>query len=250
MHKPTAALIALSFAVCAATELRSQSSEPFGLIKIVAPEDGEIVVEWHKLVTNIAAARGELHRCQAQPDRCDDAERGFVALVKEAAGLQGRARIELVNQRINGEIHYTSDEKQWGTDDVWSLPIDPNRKGSLETGEGDCEDYALAKYMALHQSGVPETDLRMVLVHDAVVDQDHAVLAIRDDGKWLILDNRWNQPKEDKELTSFRPLFIVETSGVSLLAERFRLSDRKFMAPHGARAVHPASGDLPIPVGP
>ena len=162
--------------------------------------------------------------------------------VKEAAGRQGRARIEFVNEWINGAIRYTSDQTQWGADDVWSLPIDANGEGSLNTGKGDCEDYAIAKYVALHQAGVPDAKLRMILVHDNVVDQDHAVLAVRDDGKWLILDSRWNKLIEDTELmrlNRFEPLYIVEKTGVSLLARRFRLSDPMFAAPRNAPAAPP-----------
>ena len=244
MHKPASALLVLSFVACATTGLLAESAEPFGLIKIVAPENDEPVLEWRKLMVNIAAARRELEQCRSEPDRCDDAERQFVALIKEAAGLQGRAKIEFVNERINGEIRYTPDETQWGMEDVWSLPIDPDEDGSLETGKGDCEDYALAKYVGLHQAGVPVAKLRMVLVHDNLVDQDHAVLAVREDDKWLILDNRWSKLIEDKELTArFRPLFIVEETGVSLLARSFRLNDRMVVAPRN----RPAAGAAPSP---
>ena len=33
-------------------------------------------------------------------------------------------------------------------------------------------------------------DLRLVIVHDARIGEDHAVAAARIDGEWLILDNR------------------------------------------------------------
>ena len=47
------------------------------------------------------------------------------------------------------------DTAQWGVKDAWSLPIDVNKEGSLSTGVGDCEDYVLAKYAALHKPGCP-----------------------------------------------------------------------------------------------
>ena len=71
----------------------------------------------------------------------------------------------------------------------------------------------------------------MVLVHDNAVRVDHAVLAVRHDRQWLVLDNRWNKLFEDKELKQFKPLFVVERDGVKLLYKRFRLSDGKFIAP-------------------
>jgi hypothetical protein len=112
-----------------------------------------------------------------------------------------------------------------------SLPIDVNKEGSLNTGVGDCEDYVLAKYAALHQAGVPDENLRMVLVRDNAVRADHAVLAVLHDRRWLVLDNRWNKLFEDKELKQFNPLFVVERNGVKLLSKMFRLSDGKLVAP-------------------
>jgi hypothetical protein len=95
----------------------------------------------------------------------------------------------------------------------------------------------LAKYAALHQAGVPDEKLRMVLVRDNAVRADHAVLAVRHDRRWLILDNRWNKLFEDKELKQFEPLFVVERKGVRLLSKMFRLSDGKTIAP----STNPAS---------
>jgi hypothetical protein len=71
----------------------------------------------------------------------------------------------------------------------------------------------------------------MVLVRDNAVRKDHAVLAVRHERQWLILDNRWNGLYEDKELKQFEPLFVVEKSGVSLLSKMFRLRDFDIIAP-------------------
>ena len=39
---------------------------------------------------------------------------------------------------------------QWGVPDRWSPPLE-----TLATGRGDCEDYAIAKYVALTAAGIP-----------------------------------------------------------------------------------------------
>jgi len=232
------ATILLFFSAFAGFELRAQSdrgepfslvksddSEPFGLVKIVAPE-GATKREWRKIMTNVRAEVRDLERCRAQPDKCRRAEREFEAIVTEAKNQQGRAKIALVNERINGKIRYKSDQAKADVADTWSLAL-----AALTENAGDCEDYALAKYAALHQAGTPDADLRIVLLHDNAVRQDHAVLAVRHDNQWLILDNRWNTIYEDKELKQFKPLFVVEKHGVSLLSKMFRLSDGKFIAP-------------------
>lgn len=225
--------------ICARAELRasqdSAQDEPFDMAKLDiatfgAPK-GPTWREWRKIKANVEAEMHELAKCRAEPDHCDAAERRFETLVKQARSKDGLAKIEFVNERINGEIRYEPDKTQWGVEDVWSLPIEVNKEGSLNTGVGDCEDYVLAKYAALHQAGVADENLRMVLVRDNAVRADHAVLAVRHGRQWLILDNRWNKLFEDKELKQFKPLFVVERNGVKLLSKMFRLSDGKTIAP-------------------
>ena len=101
-----------------------------------------------------------------------------------------------------------------------------NKKGAFETGHGDCEDYALAKYVVLRQAWVRSEDVRMVLVHDHAVRVDHAILAVRYDKRWLILDNRWDKLVEDKELRQFKPLAIIDAGGATLLAKHFTLASK------------------------
>jgi hypothetical protein len=65
---------------------------------------------------------------------------------------------------------------------------------------------------------VAVNDLRILLVRDRAIGQDHAVLAARDDGHWLILDNRWSALREDAEIKSLVPLFAIDHRGVNLFA--------------------------------
>jgi hypothetical protein len=50
-------------------------------------------------------------------------------------------------------IKPTSDEAQWGVADNWSPPFE-----TLQTHRGDCEDYAIVKYVAL-QAGASRDDV-------------------------------------------------------------------------------------------
>ena len=50
-------------------------------------------------------------------------------------------------------------------------------------------------------------------MHDQVVDQNHAVIAVRLDQHWLVLDNRWLALAWDTELARFEPLFVLEFDG-------------------------------------
>ncbi len=84
------AMLTLFFCICAVVELRAQSDdgEPFGLVKIVAPE-GPTKREWRKIMTNVKTEVRDLERCRAQPGQCKRAEQEFEAIIKEAKDQQG-----------------------------------------------------------------------------------------------------------------------------------------------------------------
>ncbi|HWV53800.1 transglutaminase-like cysteine peptidase [Pseudorhodoplanes sp.] len=97
----------------------------------------------------------------------------------------GRARIGEVNRAVNLAIRPVSDERRFGVADQWSAPLE-----TMSAGEGDCEDYAILKWLALKEAGIGGDDLRLVIVRERAVRSSHAILAVRLDGRWLLLDNR------------------------------------------------------------
>ena len=100
--------------------------------------------------------------------------------------------------------------------------------GSFDTGKRDCEDYAIAKYAALRDAGTPARDLRLLVVRDTTARTNHAVLAARQDGRWLLLDNRWRRLIPDHEARFFKPLFALNTAGVErFTAVRARASNHR-----------------------
>jgi predicted transglutaminase-like cysteine proteinase len=197
-----------------------RSDEPFGLFTFRAPQ-GLLWRKWREIETEMTAELPSIARCQARPDACSPAEARFVAIVEEAKARDGRTRLKVVNRRVNAAIRYVADIAQWHVADLWSAPLDARHKGSFETGLGDCEDYAIAKYTALRAAGTPAADLKVLLVRDNAVHMAHAVLAARDSGRWLILDNRWSQLAEDTELRQFTPLFALNDEGVALFAKPY-----------------------------
>jgi predicted transglutaminase-like cysteine proteinase len=67
-------------------------------------------------------------------------------------------------------------------------------------GAGDCEDYAIAKFVALQEAGVSADDLRIVILQDDIRKEYHAVVAARLDGNWLMLDNLHMIMVEDQQV--------------------------------------------------
>jgi predicted transglutaminase-like cysteine proteinase len=186
--------------------------EPFGRSTEIAAE-GPVWSKWRALEADIAADREVLARCRAATDDCPDAAQRFLAIIDDAHARSGRARLGEVNRAVNLAIRPMSDLAQWGVLDRWSAPLE-----TFTSQAGDCEDYAIAKYVALREAGVADEDLRLVIVRHRPTSEDHAVLAARVDGHWLLLDNRTLVMLEDNEATTFEPLFVLDHGGVQRVA--------------------------------
>jgi len=224
MRKAVSALV-LFFLACPATDSGAADvKEPFGMDMAAAPESSSTWQQWKKILAAADVEIQKLEKCRAEKN-CNVAEEKYSAIVKEAKPKEPYPKVEFVQERINHEIHYVSDPVQWGQPDRWSLPVDDEDKGSLNTGVGDCEDFVLAKYMVLLDALYPYKGMRIVLVRDYFVRQDHAVLAVNYDQKWLILDNRWDRLYEDKHLKQFKPLMAIDAEGVHYLSKMFRIAD-------------------------
>jgi len=183
-------------------------TEPFGLITVPVAS-GEVLTKWSGVEADIQAENNILSRCWVSAELCPAAARRFLAIVEQGQAQTGRARIGIINRAINLAIRPMSDFAQWGVIDRWSTPL-----ATLTTGLGDCEDYAIAKYVALKEVGMAAEDVKLIIVRDLAVGGEHAVVAVRFDGHWIILDNRWLILVEDSQIRQMVPLFVLNQSGV------------------------------------
>lgn len=92
-------------------------------------------------------------------------------------------RIVAVNEFFN-RLPYVPAEINWHDAGYWETPFE-----FLSLG-GQCQDYAIAKYLALLESGVPEENLRFVVVRDLFLGLDHAITVVDVNGTALALDNQ------------------------------------------------------------
>jgi predicted transglutaminase-like cysteine proteinase len=203
------------------------SEEPFGLFTFRAPE-GLLWTKWRGVEAKMQAEAKLIAACKADADQCVPGSSKVVALARSADAADVRSRVEIVNRNVNQAIRYVSDFQQHGVADLWSSPFE-----TLTSGMGDCEDYAIAKFAVLLASGVPDADIKMLLVRDTAVREDHAVLAVRVEGRWLVLDNRYSRLAEARDLPNFMPLFAIDHDGVSL-----------FAAPYAERPHHESETDI------
>jgi predicted transglutaminase-like cysteine proteinase len=211
----------------AAMESNQQAQPVFGME--TEPVFGEVATKWRVVEADIDREQQVLARCRAQ-EACPAAAQNLLDIVAEGAGRSGRARVGLINRAVDLAIKPTSDEAQWGVADHWSPPFE-----TLQTHRGDCEDYAIVKYVALLQAGLSHDDVKIVILRNLLPKEDHAAVAARVDGQWLILDNRRLALVRDTKMVGSIPKFVLDEDGT----RRFIPSNRAGQGP-GAGQSSPA----------
>jgi len=96
-----------------------------------------------------------------------------------------REKIEAVNKFFNHAITASTDKGAANGYDYWQSPIE-----TLVRGKGDCDDFAVAKYVSLRMLGIPAGQLRLSVVMQPQAGH-HAVLLFfppRETDPW-VLDN-------------------------------------------------------------
>lgn len=135
------------------------------------------------------------------------------ALIGQSAALPDEERLALVNQFFNRRILFRDDAEVWGQGDFWASPLE-----TLNRGEGDCEDYAIAKYFTLLASGVSATSLRLVYVRAQLGggSQAHMVLAYYPGpaAEPLILDNLVTEVRPASRRPDLTPVFSFNAEGL------------------------------------
>jgi predicted transglutaminase-like cysteine proteinase len=193
-----------------AVEEISRSKEPFA-ISTVQVTTGTLLDKWLAVEREIEAESLTLKICEENRASCSSqAALEFLAIVDSGRLLDGRARLGEINRATNLKIKPMSDLALYGMEDFWSSPL-----ATLAMGAGDCEDYAIAKFVALQEAGISADDLRIVVMRDDARKEDHAVVAARLNGSWLMLDNLHMTMVEDQYVGGyFRPIFLLDRDGV------------------------------------
>ena len=196
------------FAICAlllafTADLRaSLPRDPFGAASVDQRNtfDG-IAGIWHDELTRIAMDQEAVAACTGDPLPDCSAALKLIAIVEEARPYHGRTLLGHINRSINLLLRPTPGG--------WLSPLDV-----LRLGDGDCKDYAIAKYFALRQAGVEPEQLRLVIVHNKRRAEDHMVVAAYEAGSWLILDNRTMMLITDVDASAiYLPLFVLDETG-------------------------------------
>jgi predicted transglutaminase-like cysteine proteinase len=196
--------------------LSGWAAEPFALRR--ASEPTHLLAEkWRDAAQRIAADTDILARCRSAAIECPRGVQDLLDIIDAAQAHEGLARLGHANRAVNLAIRYVSDADRHGGKDAWSSPV-----ATFASGEGDCEDYAIAKYVVLREAGIAAADLRLVVVRDLKQRDDHAVLAVRLESRWIVLDNRRLLLLEDADLPDYAALATLGPAEQPLLASEGR----------------------------
>lgn len=197
-----------------ATELGAQNKDPFGRrYNSSGMTAADISAKWNELQSRILVDEAVVDACRANQTVCTSAARQFLSIVDLGAQREGRVRLGWVNRAVNMAVRPLSDWTQYGYADFWASPLQ-----TLSNGAGDCEDYAIVKYVALRQLGIHADDLRLIVVQDERRETGHAVVAVRYEQRWLILDNRTMAILAAEDVHDYRPLFALDQNGTRAIA--------------------------------
>ena len=120
----------------------------------------------------------------------------------------GHSTIAAVNSWANARIRYVEDRQLFGQADYWA-----DAKSTLRRRAGDCEDIAIAKMALLAGAGVRREDMYLTIARDLARNADHALLVVKSEGKFWLLDNNTDVLADASTANDYRPILSYSSSG-------------------------------------
>lgn len=141
----------------------------------------------------------------------------WVRLIDLARDQPIAVQLSRINEFFNNRTIFQSDVEVWQQADYWATPME-----SLVRGRGDCEDFAIAKYVSLMALGVPQERLRLIYVRarfdsaSGTAAQAHMVLGYYADpnGEPQILDNLIGNIEWASQRSDLTPVFSFNGEGL------------------------------------
>lgn len=138
-------------------------------------------------------------------------------LLTQASGQSEAVKLRRVNEFFNRRTRFGDDIDLWGKSDYWATPLEV-----LGRSQGDCEDFAIAKYATLKLLGVAPEKLRLTYVKARIggptssVVQAHMVLSYypAPDDEPLVLDNLISDIRPASRRTDLAIIFGFNAEGL------------------------------------
>lgn len=138
-------------------------------------------------------------------------------LLQTLDGQPERDQVLQVNAFFHRHIRYQRDEILYRQNDYWASPME-----TLGYGRGDCEDWAIAKYISLRQLGISDDKLRLIYVRARIggpnsrLSEAHMVLGYYEtpDAVPLIMDSLIGNVLPATERDDLSPVFSFNAAGL------------------------------------
>lgn len=138
-------------------------------------------------------------------------------LLNQSGSQPDAAKLRRVNDFFNRRVHFEDDSAIWGKTDYWATPLEV-----LGRAQGDCEDFAIAKYVTLKLLGIPPDRLRLTYVKARIggpqspVVQAHMVLSYypAPEDEPLVLDNLISDIRPASRRTDLTTIFGFNAEGI------------------------------------
>lgn len=190
-------LIFLSFTPAGADAARSTYFD----VREVESSDLKPFTKWSQVLQRYRAQQ------QREASECTSAKcKAWRALLAKLDGKSAREQVEQVNRFVNS-VPYIVDDRNWGKGDYWATPFE------FLARNGDCEDYAITKYLSLKSLGIPLRDMRIIILQDMNLGGIiHAVLEVKIDGEAFILDNQAAAVVPRNKIYHYKPIYAINES--------------------------------------
>jgi predicted transglutaminase-like cysteine proteinase len=139
------------------------------------------------------------------------------ALLIELKSAPDIEKLKRINLFFNDKITFDDDMSVWGVSDYWATPLE-----SIGKKRGDCEDFAIAKYVFLRSLDIPNERLKLTYVRAQIggphskIFQAHMVLSYyaTPTSEPLILDSLISDVREASRRVDLTPIFSFNSEGL------------------------------------
>ena len=143
--------------------------------------------------------------------------KNWLGAIQAVKTKSDEVRLRQINDFINQHIHFEDDISVWQQSDYWATPLE-----TIGQGRGDCEDFAIIKYVALREAGIPTSKLRLVYVkatletRNGPMQQAHMVLVYyaSPSADPLVLDNLVPEIRPASRRSDLSPIFSFNSAGL------------------------------------
>ena len=197
-----AVLAAATAAMPAQAGIAHDPRPVFGAQQSVRSEKVDLFPKWTGMLDRyFAEAKLADRPCSdAAPNRCH--LQRWKAYLET---LRGHARLSILQDvnRFANVARYVTDLVNYGVPDYWATPR------QFLVKDGDCEDYAIAKFMSLRALGFDNDEMRIVVLNDLNLRTAHAVLIVYVDGVAWLLDNQVPEVVRADAVRHYRAIFSI-----------------------------------------